>query len=112
MLEPTGMRITQYALLAQIERSAPLTITDLAKIMVMDRNGLGHNLRLLERDNLLAMTAGADRRSREISLSTTGRRRLVDAKPFWKAAQKQLTASKLFDGLVQPLATIADNDLG
>jgi DNA-binding MarR family transcriptional regulator len=88
-LDSSGLRITQYAILAELGRSAPITITELANAMVMDRNGLGHNLRPLERDGLVRMEPGRDRRSRVIVMTETGRQRLAKAQPLWRRAQKQ-----------------------
>jgi DNA-binding MarR family transcriptional regulator len=88
-LDSSGLRITQYAILAELGRSAPMTITELANAMVMDRNGLGHNLRPLERDELLRMEPGRDRRSRVIVMTEAGRHRLANARPLWRRAQKQ-----------------------
>src|SRR5215813_11609644 len=88
-LDPSGIRLTQYALLAELDRTGPMTITELADAMVMERNGLGHNLQPLERDGLVRMEIGSDRRSRIIVMTEIGRRRLAKAKPLWRRAQKQ-----------------------
>jgi len=55
--------------------------------MVMDRATLGHNIRPLEADGYLALSVGQDRRSREVSLTESGRRILAQAKPLWQRAQ-------------------------
>jgi DNA-binding MarR family transcriptional regulator len=88
-LDPAGMRLTQYALLAELGRTGPMTITELANAMVMERNGLGHSLQPLERDGLVRMEIGSDRRSRTIVMTELGRRRLAEAKPLWRRAQKR-----------------------
>src|SRR5215813_9198542 len=92
-LDPSGIRLTQYALLAELDRTGPMTITELANAMVMERNGLGHNLQLLERDGLVGMEIGRDRRSRIVVLTERGRRRLAESKPLWQRAQKRFATA-------------------
>jgi hypothetical protein len=70
-----------------------MTITELANAMVMERNGLGHNLQPLERDGLVRMEIGRDRRSRIIVVTKMGRRRLAEAKPLWRRAQKRFATA-------------------
>jgi len=89
VLAPSGLRITQYAILAELGRSGAMTITDLARAMVMERNGLGHNLRPLEREGLIRMQVGRDRRSRIILMTEAGQARLDEARPFWKQGQER-----------------------
>src|SRR5262249_8799986 len=91
-LDPSGIRLTQYALLAELDRGGPMTITELANAMVMERNRLGHNLQPRERDGLVRREAGSDRRSRIIVMTEMGRQRLAKAKPLWRRAQKQFAA--------------------
>lgn len=88
-LAPSGLRVTQYAILAELGRSGPMTITELARAMVMERNGLGHNLRPLEREGLVGMEVGSDRRSRVIRLTKSGHARLTNAEPLWQRAQER-----------------------
>jgi len=86
-LAPSGLRITQYPILVWLASAGPATMRVLADRMVMDRATLGHNLRPLEAQGLIAMAAGEDRRSRVVTLTEEGRRRLRDARPAWRAAQ-------------------------
>jgi DNA-binding MarR family transcriptional regulator len=89
-LEPSGLRSTQYALLAEVHRrgDASPSIGDLAEALVMDQSTIGQNLRPLQRDGLVALERDeADRRSRLVKLTQAGRSRLADARPLWLAAQ-------------------------
>jgi DNA-binding MarR family transcriptional regulator len=92
-LAPVGLRITQYPILAWLAASGPVTMSVLADRMVMDRATLGHNLRPLEAQGLVTMTAGADRRSRMVALTEVGRRKLREARPAWRAAQETFEAA-------------------
>ena len=61
---------------------------ELAAAMVMDRSTLGHNLRPLQRDRLLALRLDArDRRKRYVELTKEGRAVLKRARRIWKLAE-------------------------
>src|SRR5258708_13772555 len=51
-LAPTGLRTTQYSILARLKRKGPLTINALAVAMVLDRPTLGPNIRPFPRHAL------------------------------------------------------------
>ena len=88
LLEPTGLRITQYSILAMLKRLGPLTINALAKAMLMDRTTLGRNILPLERDGLIRIQPGmSDRRAKELFLTTAGEKRLQAARHGWSKAQ-------------------------
>ncbi len=90
-LADTGLRITQYSVLAMLDRLGASTLQQLAAELVMDRSTLGHNLRPLERDGLVSLGVDdADRRSSRLSLTPVGKRKLESARKAWHEAQKQL----------------------
>lgn len=94
-LAASGLRSTQFAVLAEIARhaEAPPTMRGLADALAMDRSTLGQNLRPLERDGLISITtAAADRRRRNIVLTQAGRARLDAARPLWSAVQARFEA--------------------
>jgi DNA-binding MarR family transcriptional regulator len=87
-LAPSGLRTTQFSILARLQRLGPMTISALAADLVMDRTTLGRNLQPLEREGLVAVVTGrTDRRSREIRLTDTGAERLRTAVEGWVKAQ-------------------------
>jgi DNA-binding MarR family transcriptional regulator len=91
-IAPSGLRATQYAILSELERraKAPPTMRELADAMVMDRSALGHNLRPLERDGLIALEESAtDRRRRHVIVTAQGRARHKEAKKLWQRAQER-----------------------
>jgi len=93
-LVPTGVRATQFSILAKLERLAPITINALAEDMVMDRTTLGRNIEPLEREGLIAVTKGrADRRSKELQLTDAGAARLHAASKAWAEAQTRFERS-------------------
>src|SRR5262245_7166561 len=54
-LAPSGLKITQRAILAQIGRSEAASVSTLAEAMVMDAGGLAHTLKPLIRDRLVSL---------------------------------------------------------
>jgi DNA-binding MarR family transcriptional regulator len=88
ILAPTGLRTTQFSILAKLKRKGPLTINRLAKDMVMDRTTLGRNILPLERDGLIAVEPAAnDRRAKELHVTRAGEQRLRAAIRKWSEAQ-------------------------
>jgi DNA-binding MarR family transcriptional regulator len=87
-LAPTGLRTTQFSILAKLKRKGPLTINRLAKDMVMDRTTVGRNILPLERDGLIKIQPAAnDLRTKELHLTKAGEKRLRTAKKGWSEAQ-------------------------
>jgi len=87
-LAPTGLRTTQFAILAKLKRNGPLTINALAEAMVMDRTTLGRNILPLERDGLIRIApAASDRRAKQLHLTKAGEQRFQAGRKGWAAAQ-------------------------
>jgi DNA-binding MarR family transcriptional regulator len=87
-LAPSGLRTTQFSILARLRRRGPLTINALAEDMVMDRTTLGRNILPLERDGLISIEPTAsDRRAKELRLTKAGEKRLQAALKGWSQAQ-------------------------
>ena len=93
-LAPTGLRTTQYSILARLKRKGPLTINALAEDMVMDRTTLGRNILPLQRDVLVTIkSAASDRRAKELRLTKAGEKRLQKAFEGWLQAQARFDAA-------------------
>ena len=87
ILEPSGLLGTQFNLLATIEYMGAATVTRLAQKMGMDRTTLTRNLRPLERQGLIEMDEGLDRRTHIVRLTTQGGQAIAAALPLWQQAQ-------------------------
>ena len=57
-LASTGLRTTQFSILAKLKGLGPMTINALARELVMDRTTLGRTMLPLERDGLIAIKDG------------------------------------------------------
>jgi DNA-binding MarR family transcriptional regulator len=92
-LAPSGLKCTQFGILAEIEKagtSRPLTLRELAAAMVMDRSTLGHNLRPLQRDRLVVMRPDRDdRRKRHLVLTPKGKTACREARALWRDAERR-----------------------
>jgi DNA-binding MarR family transcriptional regulator len=87
-LAPSGLKTTQRAILAQLGRSEPAAVGELAAALVMDAGALAHTLKPLERDGLVAVAVDPDdRRNRLIRLTRQGRAKLAETDALWARAQ-------------------------
>src|SRR6266404_140408 len=89
LLSPEDLTITQYSLLADIERAGQLSHAVLAEKVGMERTTLTRNLRPLTRAKWVAAAAGQDRRQHLLQLTAVGRWKLVRSLPLWEEAQRQ-----------------------
>ena len=89
-LAPSGLRATQFSLLASLRAGGRLTVSRLAEAMVMDRTTLTRNLKPLMGRGLIKSCKGQDRRQRPIEITSKGETVLARALPLWKQAHDQI----------------------
>jgi DNA-binding MarR family transcriptional regulator len=115
-LAPSGLRTTQFSILAKLRRLGPTTINTLAAEMVMDRTTLGRNILPLERDGLVAIGQGSrDRRSKELRVTAAGEARFREGTKGWVQAQHQFEkafGAKRTTDMRALLHAVAATDLG
>ena len=115
-LASSGMRTTQFSILAKLRRLGPMTINRLAAEMVMDRTTLGRNILPLERDGLIAVEQlSSDRRSKELRVTEAGEARFRAGVKGWIKAQQQFEAAfgaKRTADMRALLHAVAATDLG
>jgi DNA-binding MarR family transcriptional regulator len=115
-LGPSGLRSTQYSILFELDRRAkkPPTMRELADVLVIDRSALGHNLRPLQRDGLIALKGSSeDRRRRHVVITAQGKARYRKATPLWETAQHrfdQVYGKSKAEDLRATLSAIAHHD--
>ena len=105
LLSPEGLTITQYSLLADIERAGQLSHAVLAEKVGMERTTLTRNLRPLTRAKWVTAGTGKDRRQHLLQLTAAGRRKLVRSLPLWEEAQGQFL-SQIGTESLQELRTL------
>ena len=86
-LQPSGLRSTQFVLLAVVHTEEPVALPRLAKELVLERSTLTRNLKPLERAGLVKVVRGAGRQGTVVRLTAKGRRTLSSAVPLWEKAQ-------------------------
>ncbi|MBT7942014.1 MAG: winged helix-turn-helix transcriptional regulator [Alphaproteobacteria bacterium] len=90
ILKPSGLKVTQFSVLAAVATEGPASMTAISKSLVMDRTTLTRNLKpLFDRGLVREGKDEADRRQRQITLTREGKTILSKALPLWDQAQKQ-----------------------
>ena len=90
MILGSGIHAQQFTILAIINRKQPLTITELAEAMAMDRTTLTRSLSPLERDGkILIANETKDRRNKVVTITTQGKKQLDVAAEMWRKAQAE-----------------------
>jgi len=106
-LRPVGIKGTQFSLLVAVKLSAPVLVTQLAEYTVMDRTTLTRNLDILEKQGLISISAGHDRRTRLVQMTQPGIGVLETAYPLWEQAQAQIQAAMTQNRLQHLMADLA-----
>ncbi len=91
-LAPHGINIAQFALLRNIERRQPVSLTELARLLELDRSTMGRNIRVLQKQDLVLTSRGTDQREAAVSLTERGMTVLRAAEPAWEGSQDAITA--------------------
>lgn len=91
MLEPAGLTLAQFSLLAHLYAADGLSIGELAQALDTDPTTLTRNLKpLIERQLVKVHQDEGDRRRRAIALTPSGQRLLPIAYPLWRNAQSHM----------------------
>lgn len=91
LLQPTGLRITQFLILAVLAKVPGASVNELAERLDLERTAMGKTLGPLERDGLIRIEPSPiDGRSRVARLTSKGNRAFQNASPLWRQAQQQL----------------------
>lgn len=89
-LRPSGLRVTQFSMLAAIARLGEANLRQLEEALAIDQTTLTRSLGLLERDGLTERVGNPDRRVKAMRLTAKGRATLAAARPLWSLAQEQV----------------------
>ncbi|AYD02337.1 MarR family winged helix-turn-helix transcriptional regulator [Neorhizobium sp. NCHU2750] len=91
-LAPLGVNIGQFSLLRNIRRMEPVSLTDLAHRVELDRSTVGRNAKVLERLELIAIGHGEDHREAVLTIAEKGREVLERGAPLWDGVQDEIDA--------------------
>ncbi len=106
---PAGLRSTQTTVLLEIGLHGPISVTQLANILIMDKSTLSRNLKPLVAKGLMELRRGKGRR-REARLTGSGIAAMREILPLWHKAQNEVVAAvgeKTWAGLAKNLRKIA-----
>lgn len=93
-IAPSGLRATQFAVLAEIAALEGPTLRELANALVMDLSALGHTLKPLARDGLVTVEVDPrDRRAKRVQLTGAGAEKFSEAQLLWLGAQRRFEAT-------------------
>src|SRR6266852_7058937 len=89
-LRPSGLRVTQFSILATIGRIGEANLKQLENTLAIDQTTLTRSLNLLERDGVIERASHPDGRIKAVRLTAKGRRALGIARPLWAQAQDKI----------------------
>ena len=89
-LRPSGLRVTQFSMLAAIARLGEANLRQLEEALAIDQTTLTRSLGLLERDGLTERVDNPDRRVKAMRLTAKGRATLAAARPLWSLTQDRV----------------------
>ena len=88
-LRSTGLKLSQYSVLANLSRE-PQSLLQLAARLELDRTTLTRSLKTLAANGWVAEVDGADARQRLLVLTAAGEHFRKQARASWKSAQSAL----------------------
>ncbi|HEY8716028.1 MAG TPA: MarR family winged helix-turn-helix transcriptional regulator [Candidatus Acidoferrum sp.] len=92
-MQASGVRSTQFAILIGIAKTQPVSMSVLAKVLVIDRTTLTRSLRLLQKEKLVTISARSTMRQKFLELTPAGERALERSLPLWRAVHAQFVST-------------------
>ena len=111
ILKPSGMQITQFAVLVGVQILDSPSISKLANGLVMDRTTLTRGLKPLEKEGLIKIVSGDDKRTHFVKITPKGKLALQKTLPYWEKARTVVSeefGQKHLDGLLKDLASVRE----
>jgi DNA-binding MarR family transcriptional regulator len=92
VLSPAGLRVTGYSILSRLAKHGPLSVTELASMLAMERTTCTREVAPLASAGFISITEGTDRRRRLLRLTPLGEQKLAEGRPAWAQAQQMVAA--------------------
>jgi DNA-binding MarR family transcriptional regulator len=105
-----GIRPTQGTILLALNAKESWTMADLSDWLGMERTTLVRNLRPLQRDGFVQADGGGRGSRVELSITATGRKKIEESMPAWRAAQDAVVKTlgeKRWSAILSDLETAA-----
>lgn len=91
LLQPTGLKVTQYSMLANIDHQQSVSISQLGDILLLDQTTITRNINLLKQNGYVDITKDPqDARTKVITLTEKGVEKLNEAAPIWEDIQEKI----------------------
>src|SRR5204863_9993059 len=90
VLRPSGVRVTQYSILAALARLGEANLRQLTRALALEQTTLTRSLALLEGAGVIERAPHPDGRVKSMRLTARGRRTLEAARPLWAQAQQKV----------------------
>ena len=100
-MAPFGITITQFSELRRIRPLQPVSLSELAEKLELDRSTIGRNVKVLQRLELVEAVDGEDRRQNTLRLTERALTLLQDAEPAWQDVQARVEAAMPHSSLLQ-----------
>lgn len=114
-LQSTGLRITQFLLMAMLNEQQSTTVNGLAERLDVERTAMGKMVGFLERDGFVQVRPSpTDGRSRIVELTSEGKDLFERAAPLWLEAQRhfnEMNGAKSVSALRRSLAEMKAGDV-
>ena len=110
-LSRAGLRVTGYSILSRLAAEGPLSVSELAARLAMERTTCTREVAPLVSSGLVEATAGSDRRRRQLRVTGLGHRKLAEGRPAWEQVQR-MVADEFGDADLRDLLIRLDRLLG
>lgn len=110
-LRTSGIELSQYTLLMSLGITGEITQKALGRLLAMDSTTLTRTLIALVEHGWIRADEGEDRREKRLGLTSTGRKKLEQARPHWERAQRRLREAlgdKDWETMAKLLANVAE----
>lgn len=91
-LAPCQLSVSQFSILKHTRAMEPVSVSELAAEIRLDRTTLVRNLKPLEQQGLIYDIAPSGTRNRQLCLTVEGREKIEQAHVYWQQAQEQIEA--------------------
>ncbi|WNB90917.1 MarR family winged helix-turn-helix transcriptional regulator [Bacillus sp. NEB1478] len=91
LLQPTGLKITQYSMLVNIKRNKDISISKLGEVMLLDQTTVTRNVNILRNNGYVNIIKDhQDSRTKIITLTDLGIEKLKEATYIWSQIQERI----------------------
>ena len=92
VMQESGVRSTQFAILVGIAKLQPVAMGTLANVLMLDSSTLTRSLRLLQKERMIEISKRSQMRRRFLKLTLSGQKALQRSLPLWRAAHERFLA--------------------